>query len=312
MLAPWFLIARRTTPVANVLPASWPVVVKPTVLSGSRGVIRANDAIELRRAFTRVARLLDAADVRALRDPAADDIVIEQFIAGKEYALEGIVDSGRLHTLAIFDKPDPLDGPYFEETIYVTPARVSDGVRQAIESGVAQAIQSLGLEHGPIHAECRVNDRGVYVLEVAARPIGGLCARALRVIDSQSREIGLEELILRHALGESPTQWVKTADATGVMMIPIPGEGIYRGVDGIESARQVNGVEDVRITAKLDQRLVPLPEGASYLGFIFARASDPDGVEKSLREAHRRLRFTIDRAIAVNDLLPSAEEIPAD
>jgi hypothetical protein len=185
-------------------------------------------------------------------------------------------------------------------------------VRQAIESGVAQAIQSLGLEHGPIHAECRVNDRGVYVLEVAARPIGGLCARALRVIDSQSREIGLEELILRHALGESPTQWVKTADATGVMMIPIPGEGIYRGVDGIESARQVNGVEDVRITAKLDQRLVPLPEGASYLGFIFARASDPDGVEKSLREAHRRLRFTIDRAIAVNDLLPSAEEIPAD
>ena len=312
MLAPWFLIARRTTPVANVLPASWPVVVKPTVLSGSRGVIRANDAIELRRAFTRVARLLDASDVRALRDPAADDIVIEQFIAGKEYALEGIVDSGRLHTLAIFDKPDPLDGPYFEETIYVTPARVSEGVRQAIESGVAQAIQSLGLEHGPIHAECRVNDRGVYVLEVAARPIGGLCARALRVIDSQSREIGLEELILRHALGESPTQWVKTADATGVMMIPIPGEGIYRGVDGIESAQQVNGIEGVRITAKLDQRLVPLPEGASYLGFIFARVSDPDGVEKSLREAHRRLRFTIDRAIAVNDLLPSAEAIPTD
>ncbi len=310
--APWFLIARRTTPVGNVFPASWPVVVKPTVLSGSRGVIRANDAVELRRAFTRVARLLDAADVRALHDPAADDIVIEQFIEGKEYALEGIVHGGRLHTLAIFDKPDPLDGPYFEETIYVTPARVTDGTRRAIESAVVQAIQSLGLEHGPVHAECRVNDRGVYVLEVAARPIGGLCARALRVVDSESREIGLEELILRHALGEPPTQWVKTPDATGVMMIPIPSEGIYRGVEGVQFAQQVEGIEDVKITAKLDQRLVPLPEGASYLGFIFARGSDPEAVEQALREAHRQLRFTIDRAIAVNDAPLSAEEIHAD
>ena len=310
--APWFLIARRTTPVANVVPASWPVVVKPTVLSGSRGVIRANDAIELRRAFTRVARLLDEPDVRALQDPAAEDIVIEQFIEGKEYALEGVVHAGRLHTLTIFDKPDPLDGPYFEETIYVSPARVPEPVKQAIEGAVAQAIQSIGLEHGPVHVECRVNDRGVYILELAARPIGGLCARALRAIDGDSHEIGLEELILRHALGESPARWVRTAGASGVMMIPIPVEGVYRGVEGVDAAQRVHGIEDVRITAKPDQHLIPLPEGASYLGFIFARAATADAVERALRTAHQQLRFIIDRAIVVNDASQSGEEIHAD
>jgi biotin carboxylase len=298
---PWFLIARRTTPVASLAPASWPVVVKPTVLSGSRGVIRANDMIELRRAFTRVARLLDAPDVRALQDSASDDIVIEQFIEGREYALDGIVDNGQLRTLAIFDKPDPLDGPYFEETLYVTPARVGSTTRDAIESAIARAIHALGLQHGPVHAECRVNDRGVYVLEVAARPIGGLCARALRLINNEAQTIGLEELILRHALGESPSRWARSAGASGVMMIPIPAEGIYRGVEGIESAREVGGIDDVQITAKPDQHLVPLPEGASYLGFIFARADTPDAVEQALRDAHRRLRFTVDRAIVVNE-----------
>ena len=298
---PWFLIARRSTPVASIAPASWPVVVKPTVLSGSRGVIRANDAIELRRAFTRVARLLDAPDVRALQDSAAEDIVIEQFIEGREFALDGIVDDGRLVTLAIFDKPDPLDGPYFEETIYVTPARVAPSTRDAIESTVVRAIQALGLQHGPVHAECRVNDRGVYVLEVAARPIGGLCARALQLVNDEAQTIGLEELILRHALGESPSRWARSSDASGVMMIPIPAEGIYRGVKGVESAREVVGIEDVQITAKPDQHLVPLPEGASYLGFIFARAVAPDAVEQALRDAHRRLAFAIDRAIVVNE-----------
>ena len=308
--APWFLIARRTTPVANVVPVSWPVVVKPTVLSGSRGVIRANDVIEFRRAFTRVARLLDEPDVRALQDPAAEDIVVEQFIEGKEYALEGIVHAGRLHTLTIFDKPDPLDGPYFEETIYVSPARVPEPVRQAIEAAAAQATQSLGLEHGPVHIECRVNDRGVYILEAAARPIGGLCARALRAVNGESLEINLEELVLRHALGESPARWVRAAGASGVMMIPIPGEGIYRDVAGLDVARQVKGIDDIRITAKADQHLVPLPEGSSYLGFIFARGASGDAVERALRTAHQQLRFRIDRAIVVN--AASAEAIHAD
>jgi len=297
---PWFLVARRTTPVASIAPASWPIVVKPTVLSGSRGVIRANDAIELRRAFTRVARLLDAPDIRALQDAAADDIVVEQFIGGREYAVEGIVEKGRLLTLAIFDKPDALDGPYFEETIYVTPARVSDATREAIESSVSRAVHALGLLHGPVHAECRVNDRGVYILEVAARPIGGLCARALQLTTGEAQTIGLEEAILRHALGESASGWATSSGASGVMMIPIPIEGIYRRVSGIESARDVAGIEDVQITAKPDQQLLQLPEGASYLGFIFARAASSDAVERALREAHRRLKFTIDRALAVN------------
>jgi biotin carboxylase len=300
MLVPWFRVVKRTAnPRAIAAELAWPVVVKPTVLAGSRGVIRANLAPEFIAAFERVQRLLAAADVRAMQDPAADEILIEQFIDGTEYALEGLLDHGELRTLAIFDKPDPLDGPFFEETLYVTPSRAAHSTQDAIEQTVAAAVRALGLSHGPIHAECRVNSRGVFVLEVAARPIGGLCAYALHFTGSDGATIGLEELILRHAIGEDTASWQRGPDASGVMMIPIPGAGIFRRASGVEDAMRVAGVHDVRITAKPDQRLVPLPEGASYLGFIFARADSPERVEAALREAHGRLSFVIDRPIAV-------------
>ncbi len=300
LLVPWFRVVPRTANPSEIAPElSWPVVVKPAVLSGSRGVIRANLAPEFIEAFARVQRLLSATDIRAMQDPAADEILIEQFIDGSEYALEGMLEQGGLHTLAIFDKPDPLDGPFFEETLYVTPSRAPASVVQAIEASVAAAVRALGLWHGPIHAECRVNARGVFVLEVAARPIGGLCAQALRFSRDDGSSIALEELLLRHALGERLAGWQRGPGASGVMMIPIPVEGIYRRVAGVEDALRVRGVDDVRITAKPDQRLVPLPEGASYLGFIFASARRAEGVERALREAHQRLSFVIDRAIAV-------------
>ena len=275
-----------------------PVVVKPTVLSASRGVIRADDALSFVTAFDRVRRLLQSKEVRELRDPEADVIQIEEYIPGVEYALEGVLENGRLTTLALFDKPDPLDGPFFEETIYVTPSRATAVTQRRIEQAVAEAIRALGLHHGPVHAECRVNARGVYVLEVAARPIGGLCAKALR-FEKAGISIAFEEYLLRHALGEPMAGWLREAAASAVMMIPIPRSGVYRSVDGVEIAAEVDGVDAVHITAKADQRFLALPEGASYLGFIFARSATPGAAERAVRDAHARLRFTIDPLLPI-------------
>ncbi len=277
---------------------SFPVVVKPTVLSASRGVIRADDAPSFAAAFDRVKRLLSSAEVRELRDPEADVIQIEEYIPGSEYALEGILERGVLRTLTIFDKPDPLDGPFFEETIYVTPSRAGAAVQRQIETAVAAAVEALGLYHGPIHAECRVNPRGVFVLEVAARPIGGLCAKSLRLVDHDVT-IGFEEFLLRHALGEPLDDWTRESSASAVMMIPIPRSGVFRRVGGVDEARQVAGVEEIQITAKPDQQLLALPEGASYAGFIFARAPEPAEAERAVRDAHARLRFTIDPLLTI-------------
>ncbi len=292
------VVSRFAAPDEIDIP-SWPVVIKPLVLSGSRGVMRADTRAELSVAFERLRRMLDAPDVRAMRDPAADDILIESFIPGREYALEGVLEQGRLRTLALFDKPDPLDGPLFEETIYVTPSRSHAAVQKAIEEAIGAATAALGLTHGPVHGECRVNDRGVYVLEVAARPIGGLCARALSFTTASGANAGLEELLLRHAIGEPIANWRVACGASGVMMIPIPAAGVYRRVEGIERATAVPHVWDLQITMKPDQQLVPLPEGASYLGFIFARADTPEAVERALCDSHRELAFVIDRALPI-------------
>ncbi|HMD48063.1 MAG TPA: ATP-grasp domain-containing protein [Bryobacteraceae bacterium] len=269
---------------------SFPCVLKPLVLSASRGVIRANDRAEFLAAFQKIAALLTEPDLVRLGDEQQRFIQVEEFIHGREFALEGILSSGRLRVLALFDKPDPLDGPYFEETIYVTPSRESAATQCDIVRTTERAMEALGLTEGPVHAEMRVNDRGVWMLEVAARPIGGLCARVLP---------GLEELILRHAAGEDVSSIPMPREAAGVMMIPIPGEGIYVSVDGVEEARGVANIEDVAITAKPGQKLVPLPEGNSYLGFIFARAATPSAAEEALRTAHEKLRFEIAAALPV-------------
>jgi len=303
---PWFVpVAIDHEPSAiSHLPLTYPCVLKPVALSGSRGVMRADNAEGLITAFARLQALMRQPDVLAERNEAHTTAVIEGFIPGREYALEGLLTGGRLHTLAIFDKPDPLDGPFFEETIYLTPSSATDDVQRAIVGSVGRAAAALGLRHGPIHAECRVNAEGVFVLEVAARPIGGLCARALRfqsqsaipqsAIRNPQSAMSLEDLLLRHALGEDPTTYVRESQASGVMMIPIPKRGVYRRVDGVDDARGVAGVVDIQITAKPDQRLVPLPEGASYLGFIFARGADSSDVDRVLRDAHARLVFTVD------------------
>jgi biotin carboxylase len=278
----------------------FPCVLKPVALSGSRGVMRVDDDRALAAAVDRLRAIVESPDVRAERSEAHECALLEGFIPGREYALEGLMHHGSLQVLAVFDKPDPLDGPFFEETVYVTPSAAPDGARAAIVEAVTRAAAAIGLEHGPIHAECRVNPEGVFVLEVAARPIGGLCARALQFLSPHFQSlIPLEELLLRHALGENPAQYRREDAASGVMMIPIPRRGVFRGVDGVEAARGVPHIVDIQITAKPDQRLLPLPEGASYLGFIFARAGRAADVDAALRAGHMRLHFAIDPELRV-------------
>jgi biotin carboxylase len=282
-------VALDDDPLPAALEIGFPVVVKPITLSGSRGVIRANDAIALQSAFVRAREIIRAAGYA----PGEGVLLLERSLPGVEVALEGLLTAGSLQTLAIFDKPDPLEGPYFEETIYVTPSRLPPDVQEAISVRTAEAAAALGLREGPVHAELRINDEGVWLIEMAGRSIGGLCSTVLEF----GAGISLEEIILRHAVGQALPSATGMDHAAGVMMIPIPRGGILRGVSGTDVAAAVPGVTGVEITAPLHQPLVPLPEGASYLGFIFAQGPTPEGVEEALRTAHAALRFEIGPAI---------------
>ena len=292
--SPWFtLLSVGDDPAKAARVAAYPCILKPLALAAGRGVIRADDTAAFVTAFRRIARILKQPDA-AVGGEAGDHILVEAYIPGAEVALEGLLDAGRLNVLALFDKPNPLEGPFFEETIYVTPSRLSDEAQRGIIATTAKALAVLGLRDGPVHAELRINDRGLWMLEVAARSIGGLCARTLRF----GAGIGLEELILRHALELPIASLRRESRAAGVMMIPIPRAGILRKVRGVGSARSVSGIEDVTITIPRGQEVVPLPEGYKYLGFIFARADGPDAVEAALREAHRRLDFAIEPPVS--------------
>jgi biotin carboxylase len=267
----------------------FPCVVKPLFLSASRGVIRADDPAQFAGAFRRLTAILRRSEVAAEGGPLAQQILVETFIPGIEVALEGLLSEGKLRVLALFDKPDPLEGPFFEETIYVTPSRLPAPLQQAIAVCTEDAVRALGLQRGPVHAELRLNDQGPWVLEIAPRSIGGLCSRALRFGEG----ISLEELILRDAVGLEVVSLEREKQAAGVMMIPIPQAGILREVRGQDEARRVPGIDEIRITIPVGQEVVPLPEGTRYLGFIFARDETPDRVEVALRGAHRRLTFHI-------------------
>jgi len=262
-----------------------PCVVKPLSLSGSRGVIRAEDPDRARAAAERVRGILAATG-----EPADVPLLLESYVPGAEVAVEGLLCSGRLEVLAIFDKPDPLEGPYFEETLYVTPSRLPAAVLAEVERITAQAVRALGLREGPVHAELRVPDQGVRVLELAARSIGGLCSRALRF----GAGVSLEQLILRHALGLGADDLARESVAAGVMMIPIPRAGTLVEVGGQAQARAVEGIDGLQITIPRGRPVVPLPEGDRYLGFLFARGLTAAAVERSLREAHARLRVRIE------------------
>ena len=263
---------------------SYPCVLKPTFLAASRGVIRADDTDSFVAAWKRIERILDDPEVAARGGNAAGEILVEAFVPGREVALEGMLDGGRLTVLALFDKPDPLEGPFFEETIYVTPSRLPGPTQEEVGRVCSRAAEALGLSEGPVHAELRVDGSRVVVIELAARSIGGLCSRTLRFGTGMS----LEEVILRHAL-RMPADAPRETSAAAVMMLPIPRGGVFERMDGLDEARAVPGIVEATITMRPGQTLVPLPEGSRYLGFLFSRAASPSEAEAALREAHRKL-----------------------
>ncbi len=269
---------------------TYPLVLKPVFLSGSRGVVRVDDRESFVRWFEWLAAFLAAPEMQAHGRDEANVVLIEEYVEGREVALEGLLTEGRLRPLALFDKPDPLVGPFFEETIYVTPSRLPETAQREVLRVSANAARAIGLHHGPIHAELRLREgESPVVVEIAGRSIGGLCARTLRF----GLGISLEELVLRHALRRDVDDLAREAEASGVMMIPIPKAGRLEETLGLEEARAVAGIEEIAITAHPGKTLVPLPEGSSYLGFIFARGREPETVERALREAHARLSFEI-------------------
>jgi hypothetical protein len=307
---PWFRVMKLDPlPEPALLGISYPCVLKPFSLSASRGVIRANNRLEFVSGAQRIRKLLESPEIRATREAHLDQILVEAYISGREVAVEGLLTDGVLRVLAIFDKPDPLEGPYFEETIYVTPSNLTDSQQRAIQKCAQESARAIGLTRGTVHAEFRIHcdeaaKEEVWPLEIAARPIGGLCARALRFVRNENQtienknandqeSIGLEELLLLHSLDSPVNTWTRERMASGVMMIPVPSSGILERVQGEEAARGTSGITEVLITARLHDFIEAWPEGASYLGFLFAARETPGEVEQSLRAAHAKLRFTI-------------------
>jgi biotin carboxylase len=308
---PWF----RSLPVTPVPEPSlvgihYPCVLKPLSLSASQGVIRANNREGFLVAAARLRRLLESAEIHSTREPNLDQMLVEGYIPGVEVAVEGLLVGGTLQILAIFDKPDPLEGPYFEETIYVTPSRLPEATQGQIEQCARDVTRALGLSTGPIHAEFRINEEGVWPIEVAARPIGGLCARALRFSASEvDQPIALEELLLRHTLQLPGWDAPREPVASGVMMIPVPHSGVLEGVSGEAAARAIPGITELLITARLHDYIAAWPEGSSYLGFLFARGSTAAEVEQEIREAHKKLEFKIAPRLPVEH--PATRRLPA-
>lgn len=262
----------------------WPCVAKPLNLSASRGVIRADTPAAFVAACERITGIIaDATD-----EFERTHVLVEDYIDGIEVAYEGYLHHGELSTLALFDKPDPLVGPFFEETIYVTPSRLDNAIQSRVKQRVAEACTAYGLTTGPVHAELRIDERDAWILEVASRTIGGDCARTL---DSEG-DMHLETLTIALAINQ-PVKSRPLRGARGVMMLPIRQGGIVRRVEGINAAARVAHIEKVDIVVREGHELVPLPEGNQYPGYLFARADRPEQVVDALRAAHARLNIVV-------------------
>jgi len=264
----------------------YPVVIKAVSLSASVGVIRVDDASAARDAHDTVRRILAERGA-----PADQPLLVERFVDGTEVSVDGLVHDGTWTTLAIFDKPLPMPGPHFDETLFVTPSRLESAIVSEIEAIAADAAEALGIVTGPVHAEVRVDGRGAVLIELAARTIGGLCGRALRF---GLRATPIEQLVIRNALGERLRGTRRESTASGVAMLPVPRAGVLRAIGGVEAAGAVEHIHAVDITARLGERIRPLPFEGTYLGFVFARAGTPAAVEAALLAALDELDLEID------------------
>ena len=263
----------------------WPCVIKPLNLSASRGVIRTNNEQEFIEACTRIKKII----VHSADEFERTHVLIEDYIDGIEIAYEGYLKKGELNTLTIFDKPEPLTGPYFEETIYVTPSQLCNDIQDNIKQTVQQACEIYGLKTGPVHAELRIDKNNKpWILEVASRTIGGDCARTL---DSDNG-FNIEELTIALAMNR-PFEIDSDEQCRGVMMMPIKKGGILRRVEGLSKAGKVEHVESIDIIIREGNELIPLPEGNQYPGYIFARADSQQKVINALQEAFSKLEFVV-------------------
>lgn len=289
--APRFKCLNLSQPMApQIRDLDYPCVIKPLAMAASRGVVRVDSEAQLLGMLPRVAAIVAESVVPDERD----QVLVESFLPGTEIAIEGLLSDGRLHLLAIFDKPEPLDGPFFEESYYVTPSRLPRALLDRATERLGQACAAYGLREGPVHGELRLHDGEAWIVEVAARTIGGDCARLLSFGAGRT----LEELVLRHALGW-PLDLDPAAGAAGVLMIPTPGAGTLRRVEGVLAAQRVPGIDDLLIAVREGYELTPLPEGGTYLGFMFAHGETPAEVEAALREAHDRLNIVIAPSLPV-------------
>jgi len=276
------------------LQIEFPVVLKPLSLSGSRGVIRANDHTEFVKAAQRIDSILDHSEQTGF---VRQHLLVEAYLDGPEFAVEGFMIDGTFHLLTIFDKPEPMAGPYFEETYYLTPSQLEHKCQQNLINEVASCCKAYGLEHGPIHAEARITSSGAVLLELAARTIGGQCGQLIEFSLQQK----LEQLVILGMCGRLPEISDK-ADAAGVLMIPITDSGLLKRVEGLTDAMQVNFIKDIEIHIREGYELVPLPEGSSYLGFIFAQAPNYEETFRALKSAYEKLRFVTQPIWKLNQL----------
>jgi biotin carboxylase len=267
----------------------FPCVVKPVSLSGSRGVTRCNTQEEFLIAWDRLKRLLGSNNLSQDAELFSTEILVETYLSGREVAVEGIMVQGSMTLVGILDKPDLMDGPFFEETILITPSSLTLGLQERLVAKTEEIATSLGLLNGPVHAEFRIEKEAINLLEIAPRSIGGYCSKIFKF----HPEATLEELILRQSLGMKISHFEKENKSEGVFMLPVPKAGILKNVGRIEEALQVDGIEDIEITIPVGRRVVPLPEGNQYLGFMFAKGKDPSSVESSLREAFSILELEI-------------------
>jgi len=260
----------------------WPCVLKPLSMSASRGVIRVNDKNEFITACERLKPIVATANTRFEQT----HLLIEDYIDGIEIAYEGFLHQGELNTITIFDKPDPLTGPYFAETIYVTPSSLPAELQQTIKTVISKACAAYGLQTGAVHAECRIDkNNNVWILEIASRTIGGDCARLL-----DNEQFRIEELAITLAMDRAPDVTMPE-QARGVMMIPIKQSGLLKRVEGLLKAGKVAGIDKIDIIIQPGHELVPLPEGNQYLGYIFASAKSTKQVTDAIRRAYACLEF---------------------
>lgn len=289
--ADFIVAADEDEAVAWAEAGGYPVVVKPCRGSASQGVIRANDEHTLRQAYRRLRRIIRDHELdNGGRPPSAH--LVERYLPGSELSCELLLQYGAPEVITEFGKPLPLTGPYFEESIYLTPPALGAALRREVHELSMAAAKALGFYHGPAHCEIRLTPDGPKVLEIAGRLLGGACAGSFR--DRLGED--LDALLLRSALGERITLPAPADDAptVGALMIPVPGEGRVVAVRGDDGARRVPGVRDVSLQTEPGEIVVPFPEQACYaVGFVSASGPDEAAVVGSLGQAAAQISLEL-------------------